>query len=281
MSPKDYIFNSSQMPSLCVIDSNNNEHIYGDIDDVYELASVTKLITANVVSNLVEDNFFNFDDVIDGIDYLKHQVRLIDLLSHTSGLSLNGEVPQIEPRQKRLYSNLAFETLNTFVVNKLENEFGIRSINELFNDGLKHVLTAKKNNYIDFYGAKASGARANLGAIVALVQEMRSPVFVSPQMQQKMRTIFLPELRGVLPGWGNYKHCAFGTGYEIKFDKSPHWMGTKSSPNTFGHFGQAGVFVLHDPDVNISIVALGHKEIGTWSTDLWPKFVDEIFQNFI
>ena len=56
MSPKDYIFNSSQMPSLCVIDSNNNEHILAHkvsllilkMDNPYLLILATAVIGALV-----------------------------------------------------------------------------------------------------------------------------------------------------------------------------------------------------------------------------------------
>lgn len=280
MPSETYTFYSDQMPSLCVIDSAGKEHIFGDADKVYELASLTKILTAITTCDLVASGFLDLDENIEDINFTKGKVVLKDLLSHVSGISFNGDVEQIEPQSKRLYSNLGYEIIDNFISKKLENDFGKINIAELFNQGFKHIIAEQSDAHIDFYGSPAYGAKANLSAIYALLRQMRNPTFIDPEMHKLMTTTYLENLRGIIPGWGNYVHCAFGLGYEIKSDKSPHWMGSISSSRTFGHFGQSGVFVMHDPESNVSIAALSENKFGQWAKDLWPGYVDEIIESY-
>ena len=280
MTKKDYVFNADQMPTLCVIDSNSDEHVYGNTQDVYELASVTKIITALTMSELVESGFIDFHDKVENVPYMKGDIELIDLLSHTSGLALNGELDQVKPRSKRVYSNLGFETIDIFIKNKLYNEHNYSCVKDIFNDGFSQILKEDSKNNIEYYGSSAWGAKANIYALISLARQMRKPTFLSEKMHARMQEIYLPELRGVVPGWGNYNHCSFGIGYEIKNDKTKHWMGSIASPKTFGHYGHAGVFIMHDPTINVSIIALGHKQFDKWAVELWPGYVDEILSSF-
>jgi CubicO group peptidase (beta-lactamase class C family) len=280
MNYNDYVFKAEQMPTLCVIDSYDDEHIYGNTQDIYELASVTKILTAITMSELVESGFINFNDKVEDVEYLNGDIELIDLLSHTSGLALNGELPQVEPRSKRVYSNLGMETIDIFIKNKLSKDHNYTSVRDIFNDGFSQIFKEDDKNILEYYGSSAWGAKANIYSMITLARQMRKPTFLSSEMHSKMQEIYLPQLRGVVPGWGNYNHCSFGTGYEIKGDKTKHWMGSLSSEKTFGHYGHAGVFIMHDPVVNISIIALGHKQFDKWAVEMWPNYVDNILKTF-
>lgn len=281
MASNEYNFDESQMPSLCVIDAIGDEHIYGDKDSPYELASVTKLLTAITICDVVASGFVNLTDQILDPSLKYSDVTLYDLLSHTSGLSFDGKDKQAAPRTKRIYSNYGVELAAGFITMRLQNEFGPLTVQNLFDDGLGVLLREERGSKIDFYGSPAHGAHANLIALTKLVREMRQPTFIDEEMHSQMRSIFMQNLKGVIPGWGSFKDCAFGIGYEIKSNKSPHWMGSISSDKSFGHFGQSGVFVMHDPVNNISIVALGDKPFDKSLKKLWPGYVDNIFKSFL
>lgn len=281
MTSSDYVFDETQMPSLCVIDSIGEEHFFGDRETPYELASITKIINAITICDVVASGFVNLSDQVNDPRFKYNDVYLYDLLAHTSGLSFTGKEKQVAPRSKRVYSNYAVELAAGFVGMKLQDEFGLISVQDLFNDGLGAILREVKNAKIDFYGSPAYGAHANLNALSALAQQMRNPTFIDEEMHGQMTSTYLNNLKGTIPGWGNYKDCAFGIGYEIKSTKSPHWMGSLSSDKSFGHFGQTGVFIMHDPVNNISIVALGDREFDKTLKKLWPAYVDNIFKSFL
>ena len=277
MSPNFYIFDPNLMPSLFIIDSAGNEYIYGDKNKVYELASITKLFSAITICETAAAGFIDLDEVVKDSRFNYEETYLKDLISHAGGISFKGEIPQIKPRTKRIYSNLGFEIAGNYLSNKISKEFGETTFIDIFNQGLKTILTRQQDSILDLYGSCAFASRGNLLAIGQLLREMREPTFIDGQAHKTMITTYLEGLSGVIPGWGRSENCGFGYGYEIKEDKFPHWMGTKSSAQTFGHFG---CFVLHDPIENISIAALGDKPFELWAKKAWPVYVDEIFETF-
>ena len=93
-----------------------------------------------------------------------------------------------------------------------------------------------------------------------------------------MTSPYLPELRGVLPGYGPQDPNTWGLGPEIRAQKQPHWTGSKNSPSTWGHFGQAGTFLWVDPVANVSTVVLTNRTFGEWAVPLWPAFSDAVLE---
>ena len=53
--------------------------------------------------------------------------------------------------------------------------------------------------------------------------------------------------RRACPGVGRFDPCDWGLGLELHDGKTPHWMGDRNSPATFGHFGGSGTFLWVDP----------------------------------
>ena len=84
------------------------------------------------------------------------------------------------------------------------------------------------------------------------------------------------ELEGVVPGVGRFDPCNWGLGPEIHGSKHPHWMGTRNSASTFGHFGGSGSFIWHDPAANVSCVGLCEVEFDAWALHHWPIFFDAV-----
>ena len=87
-----------------------------------------------------------------------------------------------------------------------------------------------------------------------------------------MRTVAFPGLPGVVPGVGQLDPCDWGLGFEIRGDKSPHWMSDANSPATFGHFGGSGRFLWVDPVADLALVALTDRDFGPWALEAWPPF---------
>lgn len=281
MATRNYIFDETQMPSLCVIDPLGDEHLYGDSDSPYELASITKILTATTICDVVASGFVSLNDQVKDPKLKYADIFLNDLLSHTSGLSFDGKDKQIEPRTRRVYSNYGVELAAGYISMRLQKEFGLISVQDLFNEGFGYNLRTAKNSKIDFYGSPAYGSHANMIALTQLARQMRSPTFIDGQMHKQMKSTYMENLKGKVPGWGSFKDCAFGIGYEIKSSKTNHWMGSISSAKAFGHFGGSGVFILHDPVNNISIVALGDRPFDKAMKKLWPGYVDGIFKSFL
>ena len=86
----------------------------------------------------------------------------------------------------------------------------------------------------------------------------------------------LPQLDGVLPGYGRQVPNGFGLGLEVRGHKSPHWTGSRNSPATFGHFGQSGSFVWVDPVAGRQAVFLGEQPFGAVHKASWPALCDQI-----
>ncbi len=70
-----------------------------------------------------------------------------------------------------------------------------------------------------------------------------------------------PGLDGVLPSFGRMTPNDWGLAFELRDDKSPHWTGTRTSPQTFG---QAALCVLTD------------REFGDWAKQAWPALGDAV-----
>jgi CubicO group peptidase (beta-lactamase class C family) len=76
----------------------------------------------------------------------------------------------------------------------------------------------------------------------------------------------------VVPGVGNYEHCDWGLGVEIRGDKRPHWTADANSPETFGHIGGSGGFLWVDPAADLALAVLTDRDYGPWALEAWPPF---------
>jgi CubicO group peptidase (beta-lactamase class C family) len=70
--------------------------------------------------------------------------------------------------------------------------------------------------------------------------------------------------------------CDWGLGFELKSTKAPHWTATRSSPQTFGHFGGSGTFLWVDPVAGVAAVGLTDRGFDTWALEVWPAFGDAV-----
>jgi CubicO group peptidase (beta-lactamase class C family) len=68
----------------------------------------------------------------------------------------------------------------------------------------------------------------------------------------------------------------WGLGFELRDAKSPHWTGTRNSPETFGHFGGSGSFLWIDPAPGVALMSIGDLDFGDWALEAWPRLSDAV-----
>lgn len=235
----------------------------GPQDREFPLASVTKLLTAYVTLIAVEEGAIGWDHPAgpEG-STVRH------LAAHASGLAFDEHRPMAPPGTRRLYSNAGFEML----AETIERESRIPFI-EYLTEGVLHPL-GMWSTRLD--GSPASKGVSTCADLVQLAAELQSPRLVSAETLADATRVAFPGLNGVLPGYGHQKPNDWGLGFEIRNHKSPHWTGSASSPETFGHFGQSGTFLWVDPVAKLAAVGLTDRTFGDWAIEAWPAFTDGV-----
>jgi len=233
----------------------------------YRLASVTKLLTAYTALIAIEEGVVELDTPAGpGGATIRH------LLAHTAGFAFDSPKVVAEPGERRLYSNAGFEVL----AETIADQSGIP-----FRDYQREALLgplSMTGTTLD--GSAAAGAVSTVDDLVRFAAELQRPVLLDPRTLAEATKVAFPDRNGVLPGYGHQKPNDWGLGFEIRDHKSPHWTGARSSPRTFGHFGQAGTFLWVDPDAGLACVALTDRKFGPWATEVWPDFTDAVIAEF-
>src|SRR3546814_318877 len=115
-------------------------------------------------------------------------------------------------------------------------------------------------------GSPGAGATSTLDDMLRFAQELLAPGRVlAPETLAEATTAQVPDLDGVLPGYGRQAPNPWGLGFEIRGTKTPHWTPPAASPETFGHFGQAGCFLWVDPRPGVALVAPPAEAFGDWA----------------
>jgi CubicO group peptidase (beta-lactamase class C family) len=235
----------------------------GDAETPFRLASVTKLLTATAVLVAVQEEIVDLDEPAGPAG---STLRL--LLCHASGL-FEGDVPIAPPGQRRTYGNAAFERLGALVARRAGIDFA-----DYMREGVLAPL-AMTATTVD--GSPAHGATSTVDDLLRFAQELLTPGRVlAPETLAEAVTPQLPELDGVLPGFGRQSPNPWGLGFELRGHKAPHWTPPEASPVTFGHFGQSGAFLWVDPIAGIALVALGDEPFGDWAVTAWPELGSSI-----
>ena len=249
--------------SICVIDRHGRQLKFGDTSRISRIASVSKLLTAWATLVAVEEGSTNLATQVGQRD-----CTLAHLLAHAGGYSFDGAVPIVAPERKRIYSNTGYDMITEHVAQATSLDFV-----EYLHDAVFAQLKMQKSFL------KGSGAKDVFSSVDDLVEftlELRQPTLISLPTASSATTTQFPELEGVVPGVGRFDPCNWGFGPEIHGAKHPHWLGTRNSASTFGHFGGTGSFVWHDPVANISCVGLCELEFDAWALHHWPIFFDAV-----
>ena len=237
----------------------------GDVDAVHPLASVTKPLVVWSALVAVDRGLLALDDPA-GPEL--PGATIAHLMSHSSGVAFDSPAVLAAPGTRRVYSNFGIEILGQRLqeatATPLEAWVETTVLEPL---GMASVLVPGSPAY------SGSGTAADLSVFA---RELAAPRLVSADLAALARTPFLPQLDGVLPGYGRQVPNGFGLGLEVRGHKSPHWTGSRNSPATFGHFGQSGSFVWVDPVAGRQAVFLGEQPFGAVHKASWPALCDQI-----
>jgi len=236
--------------------------VRGPRDHVLRWASLTKLVTALAALVAAEEGVIDLDEPAgpEG-STVRH------LLAHASGLPFEPGAPAGRPGQRRVYSNVGFETLAEHVAEQAEMPFA-----DYFTAGVLRPLGMSA----ELRGSAASELHGTLDDLLLLARELQRPTLVAPETLAEATSVQFPGLAGVLPDFGRMDPNDWGLGFELRDGKSPHWTGSRNSPRTFGHFGGSGTFLWVDPEPDLALGVLTDLDFGDWAKDAWPRLSDAV-----
>jgi CubicO group peptidase (beta-lactamase class C family) len=238
--------------------------IHGPRTHVFHWASVTKLVTTLAALVAAEEGVIDLDEPAgpEG-STVRH------LLAHASGLPFELGAPAGKPGQRRVYSNVGFETLAEHVAERAEMTFA---------DYLAAGVLRPLRMSAELRGSPASELHGTLDDLLALARELQRPTLVAGETLAEATSVQFPGLAGVLPDLGRMDPNDWGLGFELRDEKSPHWTGGRNSPRTFGHFGGSGTFLWVDPEVDLALGVLTDRDFGDWAKEAWPRLSDAVLE---
>ena len=244
-----------------VVDPDGRVWTYGDSARTVRLASVSKPVTALATLVAAEEGVVDLDEPAGPPgSSVRH------LLAHTSGLPFEGATPIARPGHRRIYSNEAFRVLADLVAERAEMPFA---------DYAREAVCEPLELGLDPSGDPGSGMHASLADVLAVGRELLAPRLVADETRDEMTSLQFPGLRGVLPDYGRFDPLDWGLGVQLN-TRPPSWMGTRTSPRTFGHFGGTGTFLWVDPDARVVCAALTTREFDGWAKEAWPRLADAV-----
>jgi CubicO group peptidase (beta-lactamase class C family) len=256
-----------QHASAAVVTADGVAATRGEVDRVFALASVTKLLSAHAVLVAVEEGVLELDDPAG-----PPGATVRHLLAHAAGLAFDVDRVQARPGTRRIYSNAGYAALATVV--EARSGFG-------FADYLAEAILAPLGmGSTVLAGPAGHGARSTVTDLSAFARELLSPTVLTAQTHSAATSVAFPGLDGVLPGYGIQRPNDWGLGPESRGQTHPHWTGSRNSARTVGHFGQSGTFCWADPEAGVALVALTDRDFGDWCKPLWPALSDAVLAEF-
>ncbi|WP_295014357.1 serine hydrolase [uncultured Microbacterium sp.] len=241
--------------------------VQGDPETVLPLASVTKPLTAWGVFVAIERGLVDLDE-----DAGPHGSTVLDLLDHTSGLPMEGTEPQRPPGERRIYSNAGFDALAAHVADAVGMDFADWMRQEVVGPlGMRRT---------DVTGRPSAGAHSSIGDLLIFGREVLRPTLIPAALRDLALTVSHPGLRGIVPGYGAFPDNQWGLGFELKGVKSPHWISDSFPPQTAGHFGALGSFLLIDRAHDLAGAFLSGVPFGEEHKRIWPPLTDEIVARY-
>lgn len=236
---------------------------HGDTTRTFALASVTKLATAMAVLVAHEEGTIDLDETEPFTG-----ATIADVLAHAGGVAFDDHEIVQRPRQKRVYSSVGYDLLADLVAARSEMPFA---------DYLR-LAVAEPLGMTTFalHGSAGADATGSVNDLLGLAAAWREPILIHASTLDRARATHLPDLDGVVPGYGRQTPNHWGLGPEIRGTKAPHWTGAANSPLTFGHFGRDGTMLWIDPVAQTTLIALSTEPFGPWATAAWPPLSDRV-----
>ncbi|MDT0266784.1 serine hydrolase domain-containing protein [Streptomyces sp. DSM 44915] len=235
----------------------------GPVERPFPLASVTKPLAAYAALIAVEEGAIELAEPAgpEG-STVRH------LLAHASGLAFDEPRVMAPPGERRLYSNAGFDALGDHIAKATGMPFA-----EYLRQAVCEPLGMTGT---ELPGSPAKDGVSTVADLIRFGAELLRPRLLAPETLAEATAVVFPGLNGVLPGFGHMRPNDWGLGFSLRGHKSPHWTGARSSPRTFGHFGQSGTFLWVDPDAGAACATLTDRVFGPWAAAAWPPFTDAV-----
>ena len=82
---------------------------------------------------------------------------------------------------------------------------------------------------VDFSGSAGHGFSGSVEDLATFAGEVLHPRLLDESTVAEMLTVQYPELNGIVPGYGMYKPCPWGLGFEIRGSKGGDGAGVPSA----------------------------------------------------
>jgi CubicO group peptidase (beta-lactamase class C family) len=227
----------------------------GDLDEVRPWASVSKMAVALAFGVEIDWQSVRLSDLLG-----PRGATLSNLLSHSSGLGLEEGDPVVDVATRRVYSNYGIDHAVDAIVKGNQPS-------EWLDD---RVFSALGMSTTRLEGRPSSGVSGSTNDLRCLAEAWLRPDAISKETRNRFIEPFLPDLDGIVPGFGRFSPCPWGLGPEVRGQKA-HWMGDWP-PDSFGHFGQSGSMMLLNVREGIGLVATSTEAFGPWAVALWPTW---------
>ena len=239
-----------------------------DPDALLPVASVTKLATALCVLRLVEVGELRLDDELWDAAAAGPGVTIRRLLAHTAGVPQEpaagadwraaslATVPDRPPATKLVYSNAGYGLLGVLVE---------RATGRGFAGALRDLVLGPLGMAGELGPAGPwAGLSTDPRGALALARAYRSDPRATEDHSEG--------LGGGLVGGLEWSPCPWGLGPELRGTKGPrHWAPVAASPRSWGHAGQSGCVVWHEPAVDTSWFIAGLRDASNgWLLDAGP-----------
>lgn len=237
--------------------------IGGDPTWLTPIASVGKLIVGLTALIAYEEGTVGLDDAAGPTG-----ATVRHLLSHTAGYRFNEAAVVGAPGEKRVYSNVGIDVF----ANYLAQQSGM-SFTEYVQLAVLEPLGMTST---ELRGYPSQAFASTVDDLLRFARELLQPTLIAPETLAAAIVPFLPDLPGIVPGFGYHDPNPWGLGFEVRGHKSPHWSGVLSSPTMFGHFGGAGTFLWIEPERGLAGCALTDCDFGPWARAAWPSAIDSM-----
>ncbi len=246
-----------------VVRADGTAAIHGDQDRSVAVASITKLVTAWATLLAVEEGATSLSTPVG-----PPGSTVGHLLCHAGGYDFDTPTVLAAPGSRRIYSNTGYEVLAAHVTTATGIAFA-----DYVSEGVLEPLAMSSS---ELRGSAAKDMHSSVADLLSFAAETRSPTLLHPSTVAEALSPQLPDLDGVVPGWGQQRPCWWGLGPELRGTKSPHWTGSSAPGLTYGHFGGSGTFLWVDPLAELTCVVLTDRRFGPWALDAWPAFSDAV-----
>lgn len=250
--------------AAAIVGLDATTELWGDIDRPFDLASITKLFTGYATLLAIEEGVIDLDTPAG-----PPGASVRHLLSHAAGYGFaSGAAVLAPPGRRRIYSNQGMEALAAVVEARVGMPFS-----SYVTEG---VLLPLGMTATVFAQSAAFGMRSAVADLLRFADELMRPRILAAPSLAMATSVHFAGLSGVLPGFGPQRPMDWGLGFEVKGAKSPHWSGTLTSSETFGHFGGAGTFFWIDPTRSLGCICLTDRPFGPWAPPLWSELCDAV-----